>query len=201
MTRCTSVAGRPLSRGSSEPSAVYYAMVVSLRKSADFVFHQKEPPNGSPPLCRLVEEFVTPEPDFFLRTHGDIPELDPSTYRLTVAGMLSKKYEFSLNELSKLFSSKEVAATVQCAGNRRCSASAVKTVQNEVAWGNDAISNAVWTGCSLADLLHFIGCVGQRNMLNLSDQTPARKKERRRNLAGRSHSRARLLAMCYSLGA
>src|SRR5262252_9665620 len=80
MTRCTSVAGRPLSRGSSEPSAVYCAMVAPLHKSADFVFHQKEPPNGGPPLCRLVEEFVT---------------------------------------------------------------------------------NAVWRGCLLADLLHFIGCVGR----------------------------------------
>jgi len=136
-------------------------MDAPLHKSADFVFHQKEPPNGGPPLYRLIEEFVTSESDFFLRTHGDIPELDHSAYRLTVAGMLSKKYEFSLSDLSELFSAKEVTATLQCAGNRRCSASAVKTVQNEVAWGNDAISTAVWTGCSLVDLLHFVGCIGQ----------------------------------------
>jgi sulfite oxidase len=75
--------------------------------------------------------------------------------------MLSKKYEFSLNELSELFPSKEVTATIQCAGNARCSASAVKAVPNEVAWGNDAISNAAWTGVSLADLLHSVGSVGQ----------------------------------------
>jgi sulfite oxidase len=25
-----------------------------------------------------------------------------------------------------------------------------------VGWGNDAISNAVWTGCSLADVLQFV---------------------------------------------
>jgi len=136
-------------------------MDAPLHKSADFVFHQKEPPNGGPPLYRLIEEFVTSESDFFLRTHGDIQELDHSAYRLTVAGMLSKKYEFSLSDLSELFSAKEVTATLQCAGNRRCSASAVKTVQNEVAWGNDAISTAVWTGCSLVDLLYFVGCIGQ----------------------------------------
>ncbi|HEY2123111.1 MAG TPA: hypothetical protein VGH07_05925, partial [Chthoniobacterales bacterium] len=53
-----------------------------VRKSPGFVFHQKMPPNGGPPLNRLVEEFVTSEADFFLRTHGDIPELDRSMYRL-----------------------------------------------------------------------------------------------------------------------
>jgi sulfite oxidase len=36
-------------------------MDAPLHKSADFVFHQKEPANGGPPLYRLVEEFVTPE--------------------------------------------------------------------------------------------------------------------------------------------
>jgi sulfite oxidase len=132
-----------------------------VRKSPDFVFHQKIPPNGGPPLNRLVEEFVTPEVDFFLRTHGDIPELGRSTYRLTVAGLVSRTYQFTLQELSERFSTKEITATLQCAGNRRCSASAFKQVPNEVDWGNDAISNAVWTGCSLADVLHFVGCVDQ----------------------------------------
>ena len=37
-----------------------------VRKSPDFVFHQKIPPNGGPTLNRLVEEFITPEVDFFL---------------------------------------------------------------------------------------------------------------------------------------
>jgi sulfite oxidase len=59
-------------------------MGASVQKSPDFVFHQEVPPNGGPPLNRLVEEFVTPEPDFFLRTHGYIPELNHATYRLTV---------------------------------------------------------------------------------------------------------------------
>ena len=57
-----------------------------VRKSPDFVFHQKIPPNGGPTLNRLVEEFVTPENDFFLRTHGDLPEIGRSTYRLTIPG-------------------------------------------------------------------------------------------------------------------
>jgi DMSO/TMAO reductase YedYZ molybdopterin-dependent catalytic subunit len=136
-------------------------MSAPVHKSADFVFHQEVPPNGGPPLNRLIEEFVTPESNFFLRTHGDIPNLDHSVYRLTVSGRLSKTYQFSLKDLSEHFSQKEITATLQCAGNRRCSAAAIKAVPNEVHWGNDAISNAVWTGCSLTDVLHFVGLDAQ----------------------------------------
>src|SRR5713226_3192644 len=41
----------------------------------------------------------------------------------------------------------------------------LQAVPNEVDWGNDAISKAVWTGCSLADVLHFVGCVDQAKHL------------------------------------
>jgi sulfite oxidase len=138
-----------------------------FHKSPDFVFHQEVPPNRGPPLNRLIDEFVTPVLDFFLRTHGDIPELNRSTYRLTVGGLVSKTYQFSLKELYEHFPLQEITATLQCAGNRRCSASAIKAVPNEVGWGNDAISNAVWTGCSLADLLHFVASASSMALLYL----------------------------------
>src|SRR5271169_6198477 len=145
-------------------------------KSPGFVFHQRTPPNGGPPLNRLVEEFVTSEADFFLRTHGDIPELGRSIYRLTVAGLVRRTYQFSLQELSERFSPKEITATLQCAGNRRSSASAYKQVPNEVDWGNEAISNAVWTGCSLADVLNFVGCVDQAKHLELIGSDACQKE-------------------------
>jgi sulfite oxidase len=65
-------------------------MDASITKNPDFVFHQKVPPNGGPPLSRLVEEFVTSESDFFLRTHGGIPELDPSSHRLSIRGLVEQ---------------------------------------------------------------------------------------------------------------
>src|SRR5215469_8493573 len=132
-------------------------MGAPVNKSSDCVFHQQSPPNGGPPLSRLINEFATPVPDFFLRIHGDIPELDSSTYRLTIGGLANRTAQFSLKELAEGFPGKEIIATLQCAGNRRSSASAIKPVPNEVTWGNDAIGNAAWTGCSLADILHFVG--------------------------------------------
>jgi sulfite oxidase len=129
-----------------------------IQKNPDFVFRQQVPPNGGPPLPRLVEQFITPEADFFLRTHGNIPALDPATYRLTVCGLDGQSDQFSLERLAESFPQKEITATLQCAGNRRSSAIAVKPVPNEVEWGSEAISNAIWTGFSLADLLRLLGC-------------------------------------------
>src|SRR5260370_41751593 len=58
-------------------------MGAPVNKNPDFIFHQRTPPNGGPPLNRLIDEFATPVQDFFLRTHGEMPEFDSSTYRLT----------------------------------------------------------------------------------------------------------------------
>jgi len=135
-------------------------MGVPVSKNSDFIFHQKTPPNGGPPLERLIEEFATPVEDFFLRTHGDIPEIDGSTFRLTIGGLVKRPSEFSLQELGERFPVKDITATLQCAGNRRSSASAIKPVPNEVGWGNEAISTAQWKGCSLADVLNFAGVDG-----------------------------------------
>ncbi|MBV9390986.1 MAG: sulfite oxidase [Verrucomicrobia bacterium] len=131
----------------------------AVHKSPDFVFHQEMPPNGGPSLNRLVEEFITPETDFFLRTHGNIPQLASPTHRLTIGGLVSRPCQFSLEELFERFPTREITATLQCAGNRRSGASAFKQVPNEVDWGNEAISNAVWKGCSLADVIHSVGYV------------------------------------------
>jgi sulfite oxidase len=131
-------------------------MSIAATKSPEFAFHQSEPPNGGPPLERLVETFLTSECDFFLRTHGTVPIIDASTFQLSVTGLVRNECQFRLADLES-FPQCEVTATLQCAGNRRSSASAVKPVPNEVEWGNDAISNAVWTGCCLADVLGVAG--------------------------------------------
>src|SRR5258707_13729554 len=61
-------------------------MGAPFNKISDFIFHKRPPPNGGPPLNRLIDEFATPVQDFFLRTHGEMPEFDSSTYRLTAGG-------------------------------------------------------------------------------------------------------------------
>jgi len=40
-------------------------MVAPLHKSADFVFHQKEPPNGGPPRLQAINLLVAPSNNLF----------------------------------------------------------------------------------------------------------------------------------------
>jgi sulfite oxidase len=87
-----------------------------VQKNSDFVFRQKSPPNGGPPLPKLIEQFITPEADFFLRIHASIPLLDSATFRLTVCGPKGHSDQFSLEHLAESFSKKEITSTLQCAG-------------------------------------------------------------------------------------
>src|SRR5260370_8795189 len=100
-------------------------MGAPVNKNPDFIFHQKTPPNGGPPLNRLIDEFATPVQDFFLRTHGDMPEFDSPTYRLTVGGMVKSPCQFSVQELAEHFRNKKNTATFQATVNRPSIPSAI----------------------------------------------------------------------------
>src|SRR5260370_22904500 len=75
-------------------------MGAPVNKNPDFIFHQRTPPNGGPPLNPLIDEFATPVQDFFLRTHGEMPEFDSSTYRLTARGARDDTPRHSLLQLA-----------------------------------------------------------------------------------------------------
>ena len=44
----------------------------------DLIVHSAQPLNAEPPLDRLRNTFVTKASDFYIRSHGHIPEIDPS---------------------------------------------------------------------------------------------------------------------------
>jgi sulfite oxidase len=124
----------------------------SLRKAPDFRIRQERPLNAGPCLARLTETFVTPVEHFFVRNHGDVPQLDQERHRLRVSGHVSRPLELSLGELER-FPRREIAATLQCAGNRREEMMALRPIPNELDWGSEAIGNAEWSGVALADVL------------------------------------------------
>ena len=121
-------------------------------RKARLIVHGDQPYNAEPPLGRLRASYQTPAEDFYVRSHGDVPDLDPETWRLTVDGGAGVTRELSLHDLRTRFPEATVTATLQCAGNRRADMRAVAPVSGDP-WDAGAIGTAEWTGIRLGDIL------------------------------------------------
>jgi sulfite oxidase len=100
------------------------------------------------------DELVTPTDNFFTRSHARTPQVDPTTYRLEIDGLVERPAGFSLEELEG-FPRREVPATLVCAGLRREEHFALGPLPGELAWGPEAVSTGRWAGIALADVLRY----------------------------------------------
>ena len=116
---------------------------------SQLIVHQEQPLNAEPPGDLLRQSFLTPQQHFYVRTHGSIPAVDPTSYRLLITGMVQRKRELSLDELRSMSPVHTVTATLECAGNRRDELMAVKPIPGEVPWRADVIGTAKWRGVPL----------------------------------------------------
>ena len=126
-------------------------------KRTDLVVHGEDPFNAEPPRAALADEQVTSLDAFYVRNHGPVPEIEPSSWRLRVDGLVKDELELSLEGLRSRFAHYEMAATLQCAGNRRIGFLSVRDVPGEAPWGPCATGTAVWSGARLADVLAAAG--------------------------------------------
>lgn len=120
-------------------------------KHPDTLVRQERPFNAGPPPQHL-RRFVTPVEHFFVRNHGDVPQVDPDSFRLVLNGRIRKPLRISLDELRRL-PKVAVTATLQCAGNRRLEMAAVRPIPGELGWGAEAVGTAEWKGVPLRELL------------------------------------------------
>jgi sulfite oxidase len=118
------------------------------------------PYNAEPALAALIADWITPEPLFYVRNHGNTPEIDAAAFRLSVTGLVERELSLSLAELKALGEPVTTAATLTCAGNRRAEFAKTKAVGG-VQWDAGAIGNARWTGLPLASLLKKAGVTGE----------------------------------------
>lgn len=125
-------------------------------KRPETLVRQRSPFNVGPPPASMRAAFVTPNDLFFVRNHGDVPAVDPDSFRLRIGGAVERPLELSLAELAR-FPPRELAATIQCAGNRRQELVTLREIPHELPWGCEAISNARWSGVALADVLAAAG--------------------------------------------
>jgi len=136
------------------PSSAMPAQAVI--ENPGLIAYSQQPFNAEPPADQLRASFITPRRRFYVRSHGDIPQLDPASHRLRVGGRVSTALDLSLDELKDRFPSATVMATLQCAGNRRADMQRVRPVSGDP-WAPGAIGNAEWTGVPLADVLRAAG--------------------------------------------
>jgi DMSO/TMAO reductase YedYZ molybdopterin-dependent catalytic subunit len=112
------------------------------------------PPNYEAPLAYL-RTVITPNDEFFVRYHlADIPQVDSSTWKLSVGGEgANKDLELGLAELKKL-PAFEVVAVCQCAGNGR---GLFQPHVPGVQWSYGGMGCARWKGARLKDVLNLVG--------------------------------------------
>jgi DMSO/TMAO reductase YedYZ molybdopterin-dependent catalytic subunit len=112
----------------------------------------QSPQNAETPLAD-VHGWVTPTRLFFVRNHFDIPQIEVSTWRLSVSGCVSRPLELTWDELNNM-PQRTLLATLECAGNGR---SFLAQKVPGVPWGAGAVAHAEWSGVPLREVLELAG--------------------------------------------
>ena len=91
-----------------------------------------------------LDSWLTPNDKFFVIYHGDVPALDPDSYRLAISGLVARPQSLRLADL-KQRPRREQIVTLECSGN------------HGFPFFTGAVSNAQWAGTPLAPLLQRAG--------------------------------------------
>jgi DMSO/TMAO reductase YedYZ molybdopterin-dependent catalytic subunit len=108
---------------------------------ADLIYRTRAPRNGEPRLEELVKDWITPTPQFYIRSHGANPTVVADEFKVSIEGMVDKPLVFSIPELLEKFPKSSVTCTVSCAGIRRYEFIKEKAIKG-VAWQEGPIGNA-----------------------------------------------------------
>ena len=127
-----------------------------FRKHPDVKVHKNHPYNAETPPGLLRGSFITPTESFYVRSHGDVPDVDAERYVLKVAGLVERPLELSLERIRSLPKT-EFVSTLYCAGNRRVELMERTPIPGKVAWTVGAAGNARWGGVLLRDVLREAG--------------------------------------------
>src|SRR5215472_4164544 len=120
---------------------------------AGMVVHRAHPLNCETSIPALIGGAVMPNQRFYVRNHFQIPQLDTTSWRVNVVGLVERPLSLSLRDLLKMPSQTEFV-TLECAGNGR---SQLNPRVNGEQWNLGAVSTAEWTGVPLAEVLNRAG--------------------------------------------
>jgi sulfite oxidase len=127
------------------------------QKSPLLVQHTVTPANCETPTAMLTESYYTPNDIFYVRNHHPVPDIKGSDDDITVDFKIGgKTYTLTLDEIKTKIRKTTITATLQCSGNRRSGMNAIKKTSG-TPWYQGAISNAVWEGVAVKDVLEYVG--------------------------------------------
>ena len=107
---------------------------------------------GNPLDWEKLDSWLTPASDFFYVTHyGILQNLDPSTWRVDITGLVAHPQSLALSDL-KARARQEVDFTIECSGNDEDPGGGVLS---------PLVGNARWGGTPLAPLLEQAGLLRQ----------------------------------------
>ena len=131
-------------------------ITTSYPQKGRMILQRSSPPWLETPFEVFDKGVFTPNDQHYVSWHwatfpGDV---NVDSYRLTVRGHVNQNLSLSLTDILHSFPRVEIAAVNQCAGNSRLYATPrVAGAQ----WANGGMSNAVWTGVRLKDVLDRAG--------------------------------------------
>ena len=117
----------------------------------ELIVRNSWPEHWETTLEALGREYYTSNERFFVRSHFPVPELDASSWRLEVTGLVERPLSVSLAELRKL-PQVDAVHVLECAGNGRGLYSLLNTAGTQ--WERGAVGNARWAGPLLSSLLY-----------------------------------------------
>jgi DMSO/TMAO reductase YedYZ molybdopterin-dependent catalytic subunit len=131
-------------------------ITTSYPQKGRMILQRSSPPWLETPFEVFDRSVFTPNDQHYVSWHwatfpGDV---NVDSYRLSVRGHVNQNVTLSLTDILQGFPRVEIAAVNQCAGNSRLYA--VPRVAG-AQWANGGMSNAVWTGVRLKDVLDRAG--------------------------------------------
>ncbi|MFL6542023.1 MAG: sulfite oxidase [Chthoniobacterales bacterium] len=116
------------------------------------IIREKEPANLEMTFSSL-DSRITPNDNFYVRSHFPVPKIDSDTWRLYIEGAVAQQHEFTLDELRAL-PKQTTEMTMECAGNSRVF---LVPKAKGVQWELGAVGNAQWSGALLRNVLAAAG--------------------------------------------
>ncbi|HLL54142.1 MAG TPA: sulfite oxidase [Myxococcaceae bacterium] len=122
------------------------------KRPSGLVVVKGRPFNAEAPVAAL-DAPITDTRSFYVRSHFDVPRIDPATHRISIEGEVNAPFSLTMEELAAL-PRRTYVATMECAGNGRLGLSPLPPGEP---WGNGAISTAEWAGVPLREVLQRAG--------------------------------------------